>query len=202
MKKLSYFTVVVAILGMIILLGCESRMSPMETTGTEQGETNTLAKGKDGGSGKSNIGHLYLYEKDAEWVIVDGGAWGKMKYNLSGPRFNFVFNGHGLEPETEYSLIYYPDPWPGEGLIVLGSGIVNEEGNIHIKGSVDTETDLPAEYDANADPDPSGTEIYGAKIWLVLSDDVSEDPAQMIGWHHPGYYLFENAGTFFDDTDD
>ena len=43
-----------------------------------------LAAGKNGPAGKSNVGHLYLYEKDpATWGIVDGGAWGKMKYNLS-----------------------------------------------------------------------------------------------------------------------
>ena len=79
--------------------------------------------GKTGPAGKSNTAHLYLYEKDpATWEIVDGGAWGKMKYNLSGPEFEYVFNGHGLEAGEDYTLIYYPDPWPGGGLICLGDG--------------------------------------------------------------------------------
>ena len=39
----------------------------------------------NGPSGKSHISHLYLYEKDpATWEIVEGGAWGKMKYNYEG----------------------------------------------------------------------------------------------------------------------
>ena len=76
-----------------------------------------MAAGKNGQSGKSNIGHLYLWEKvrddSAPWPIVEDGAWGKMKYNLSGPTFDFVFNGHGLVQLKDYTLIYYPDPWPG-----------------------------------------------------------------------------------------
>ena len=134
--------------------------------------------GKTGQAGKSNIAHLYLYEKDPDtWEIVEeDGAWGKMKYNLSGDTFDFVFNGHGLDPGLEYTLIYYPDPWPGTGLIDLGSGIVNEEGNIHIAESVST-GNLPAEDDENE----------GAKIWLVLSTDVN---SEMTGWN-PTEYLFE-----------
>ncbi len=137
--------------------------------------------GKTGQAGKSNIAHLYLYEKDpVTWEIVEeDGAWGKMKYNISGPEFDFVFNGHGLEPDKMYTLIYYPDPWPGEGLIYLGEGTVNEEGNIHIAESVDT-GDFPIEGDENE----------GAKIWLVLSDDVDCGTKIMTGWN-PTEYLFE-----------
>jgi len=146
--------------------------------------------GKTGQAGKSNIAHLYLHEKDADWEIVPEpeGAWGKMKYNMSGDEFDFVFNGHGLEIGLEYTLIYYPDPWPGTGLICLGNGIVNEEGNIHIAESVAT-GDLPIINDENP----------GAKIWLVLSADVSCDN-NMIGWN-PTEYLFEYDLITFDDTD-
>jgi hypothetical protein len=141
-----------------------------------------FAKGKSDPAGKSNVGHLYLYEKDSEtWEIVEGGAWGKMKYNLSGPTFDFVFNGHSLAIGQDYTLIYYPDPWPGEGLICLGSGKANKGGNVHIIGSVDT-GDLPNEIDENY-PD-------GAKIWLVLTDDVDCDQAKMVGWDASAY-LFE-----------
>jgi hypothetical protein len=147
--------------------------------------------GKNGPKGKSNIAHLYLYEKDpTTWEIVEDGAWGKMKYNLSGSEFDFVFNGHGLEPGADCCLIYYPDPWPGEGLICLGSGTVSEDGNVHIKNAVDT-GDLPADYDEND----------GAKIWLVLSDDVDCDEKKMVGWN-PTEYLFEYDLITFDDTDE
>jgi len=141
-------------------------------------------------AGKSNTAHLYLYEKDpSSWNIVEDGAWGKMKYNLAGSTFDFVFNGHGLELGYEYTLVYYPDPWPGNGLICLGDGTANGDGNVHIMGSVDT-GDLPA----------SGDENDGAKIWLVLSSDVDCKNQYMIGWH-PTEYLFEHNLITFEDTD-
>ena len=88
----------IAILGIVVLLLALVAVPAM------------AASGKNGPAGKSNVGHLYLSEKDpSTWAIVDGGAWGKMKYNLSGSTFDFVFNGHGLQPNTDYSLIYYAD---------------------------------------------------------------------------------------------
>ncbi|CCK81908.1 hypothetical protein [Desulfobacula toluolica] len=167
-------------------------------------------KGPSKQAGKSNIGHLYLYEKAPDpyltredpWLIVEGGMWGKMKYNLSGSTFDFVFNGHGLPIGQEYTLIYYPDPWPGTGLICLGSGIVTEceedcieyysSGNIHIKGSVETGT-LPIEADENFE--------NGAKIFLVPSSDVSCEENKMIGWTEDAN-LYEGALITFDDTDE
>lgn len=147
-----------------------------------------VSKGPSGPAGGSNVGHLYLYEKNPDtWEIVDGGAWGKMKYNLSGSTFDFVFNGHGLEPGYSYTLIYYPDPWPGTGLICLGAGTANRGGKVHIGQSVDT-GDLPADFDQNYP--------VGAKIWLVLSDDVNCG-MQMTGWN-PTEYLFEYDLITFD----
>ncbi|HEY96498.1 MAG TPA: hypothetical protein G4O15_16345 [Dehalococcoidia bacterium] len=149
-----------------------------------------MAAGKNGPAGKSNIAHLYLYEKDpGTWEIVEGGAWGKMKYNLSGENFDFVFNGHGLIPGEDYTLIYYPDPWPGTGLICLGSGTANGGGNVNIKNSVDT-GDLPIADDANS----------GAKIWLILDSDLDCESGVWSAWQ-PTEYLFEYDLITFDDTD-
>jgi len=147
--------------------------------------------GKTGPAGNSNVAHLYLREKNpADWdAIVEGGAWGKMKYNLSGSEFEFVFNGHGLDAGVEYTLIYYPDPWPGTGLICLGRGTANEGGNVHIRAPVDT-GDLPIDADEND----------AAKIWLVLSGDVDCDDQNMTGWN-PTEYLFEYDLITYDDTD-
>ena len=158
-------------------------------------KANRLRGGKTERAGKSNVAHLLLYEKDPEtWECVEDGAWGKMTYRLSGPEFRFVFNGHGLESDSMYTLIYYPDPWPGEGLICLGEAVADEYGDVHINARVNT-CDLPAPYDENE----------GAKIWLVLSDDIDcegselEGP-QMTGWN-PTEYLFEYDLITFDDTD-
>ncbi len=151
-----------------------------------------LAKGPSGQAGNSNVAHLYLHEKNPEtWEIIDKGAWGKMQYFMSGEKFDFVFNGHGLQKGTNYTLIYYPDPWPGNGLICLGKDTANGGGNVHMNTQVDT-CDMPAPYDANY-PE-------GAKIWLVLSEDVDCENQAMTSWH-PTEYLFEYQLMTFEDTD-
>lgn len=171
MKKLILLLMVCAVAVSLVTA------SAVMAAGPEKG-----ARGLKGQAGNSNVAFIELWEKDTStWEIIADGAWGKMKYNLAGPTFNFVFNGHGLEAGSAYTLIYYQDPWPGSDLICLGDGTVNDYGDIHIMGSVDT-GDLPAEKDGNY-PD-------GAKIWLVLSDDVDCENQYMTGWN-PSEYLFE-----------
>jgi hypothetical protein len=156
-------------------------------------------------NGEARMGVVYLFQKTeptegGPWPIVQGGAWGMMRYTLWGETFNFHFKGRKLQPGVSYTLIYYPDPWPGNNLICLGSGVANEDGNIRIADhNFDIQTSLPApDVDANFAPVyPSGA--VGAKIWLVLSSDVDcegdeqvEPPIdpQMTGWN-PDQYLFE-----------
>ena len=158
---------------------------------------------------KGPVGFLYLIEKDAEWKPVLKGAYGRMQYHIWGEEFSFWFEGHGLVQGENYTLIYYPDPWPGAGLICLGSGTAyGRGGNVVIWGRTDLGMDLPAPYDANASAIlPSGA--IGAKIWLVLSDDVDCTGAfgtlpdtEMTGWN-PLEYLFEfNLITYYDTTED
>jgi hypothetical protein len=126
------------------------------------------------------------------WPIISTNRrWGKLNYNLWGKKFNFSFEGKRLEPKINYTLIYYPDDWPVEGLICLGNGTSNKSGKIKIKGNNDIGTSLPKkDVDENFNPiSPSGA--VGAKIWLVKSDDVKCDsPSCMLGWN-PTAYLFE-----------
>lgn len=140
-------------------------------------------------AGKSNA-ELYLYEKDpTTWQIVEDGARGKLRYNLAGEEFEYGFNGHGLEAYTDYSLIYYPEPqttWPW-GVTVIDRGTTNNGGNINLAGSVELNMDLP---------DPNNPQ-KGAKIWLVLTDDING--GKLTGWN-PTEYLFENNLIFYDDT--
>ena len=147
---------------------------------------------------------VYLYEKDPlTWDAVGkGGAWGFLDYRPQGTVFKFLFVGKKLEPFADYTLIYYPDPWPGTGLICLGSGTADEFGKVKIIGKGDPENpfyvepqstgNLPADTDANA--------AYGAKIWLVLSSDVDCVNQEMTGWQ-PSEYLFESTLIRFVDTD-
>ena len=156
--------------------------------------TPVMAAGKNGQSGKSNVGHVYLYEKDADWEIVADGAWGKYNYKLNGAgnstEVSGVFNGHGLEVGVDYSLIYYPEvapnPWPADGfaVIVIGSGLSNEDGDVHITGTavVGAPDTQPDEGDYIGET--------GDKIWLVLSTDLTG--SVMTGWN-PSEYLFESA---------
>jgi hypothetical protein len=166
----------------------------------------------DNPPGFNKMGILYLFEKTplqntgqpvGPWPIVPNGAWGSMSYNLWGPKFDFLFHGRRLVPGGQYTLIYYPDPWPGEDLICLGSGMANGGGNLLIKGRQAIGTNLPAKYDANWTPcgkgDPAAclSGAVGAKIWLVLSSDADcegdkdeQIPPQMTSWN-PTEYLFE-----------
>lgn len=129
------------------------------------------AKGDNPANDKPNT--LYLYEKDpVTWEIVWDGAWGKMSFKLDGTTIDFVFNGHGLEKDTDYTLISYNDPWPGSP-VCLAAGTSNNGGNINLQGTVDL---------GKSD---------GIKIWLVLSSDVDCSVPAMIGWN-PGEYLFEH----------
>jgi hypothetical protein len=139
---------------------------------------------------------LPLTDPPTPWPPVIDGAWGQLEYYPFGLTFDFDFLGYGLVPGGDYTLIYYPDhewpdnPWPREGIICLGSGIADGGGEIQIENSVNT-GDLPTAGDAAL--------LGGAKIWLVLSGDVTCD-VEMFGWH-PTEYLFEVDVIEFIDTD-
>jgi hypothetical protein len=77
---------------------------------------------------------------------------GTLTYSTAGPEFEWKFNGKNFVPiDHRYVLIYYPDPWPGRGLICLGgSEGANRGGRIRLSGSQDLDRDLT-----------------DAKIWIV-----------------------------------
>ncbi len=172
-------------------------------------------------NGETKLGRLYLFQKcddslknvegydlytgcpnpgNGPWpIILDNNRYGKMDYSLWGPKVKFSFQGKRLLPKTEYTLIYYPDDWPGDGLICLGNGKSNKAGNISINGNKDIGTSLPTPakdtsdnpIDYNFNPiSPSGA--VGAKIWLVLTNDVNcgNGTSRMNVWN-PTAYLFE-----------
>jgi hypothetical protein len=119
-------------------------------------------------------------EADFEAGCV-GNFEATMTYYESAPAFDFEVTGTVPVADENYTLIYYPDPWPGSGLICLASaGAVGND--IDLSGTVVLGHDLPIPGDENA----------GAKIWLVPDADLNcEDPTEMVGWN-PANYLFEN----------
>jgi len=166
MKKVMIFTIVVSLLVSLAAV-------PI-----------VMAKGDNPANDKPNT--LYLYEKDEDgpddisgndddWSIVWDGAWGKMSFKLDDTTLDFVFNGHKLEKNTDYTLISYNDPWPGSP-VCLASGTSNGGGNINLAGSVDL------------------GKSEGIKIWLVLSSDVDckSDPTAMTAWNSSEYLLEHN----------
>jgi len=60
------------------------------------------AAGPSGPAGKSNVGHINLVEKDADWNIIEDGAWGKARYILNGSTLDVVLNAHDLTPGDWY----------------------------------------------------------------------------------------------------
>lgn len=152
---------------------------------------------------------LLLENKDpSTWAIKSGdGIKATLNYNSSGTEFEFKLTAIGLVASTNYSLIYYANPWPGNnpgallGGTWLGSDIMASGG---VTGSIDLGHDLPTPPDSNMvvshclPPDNYSPPCYGAKIWLVLSSDY--DGIEMTRWN-PTSYLFETSLIAYTDTD-
>lgn len=130
----------------------------------------------------SDMRVLRLENKDPDtWapIIEDGSTYGILTYDCKAQKFNYTFEGYGLQ-DVEYDLIYYADPWPGNNPgALIGSGTASG-GRLSLSGGVELDTDLPDPNDWNY-PD-------GAKIWLVTSSDY--DGSKMTAWN-PEDYLFE-----------
>jgi hypothetical protein len=123
---------------------------------------------------------LGLCEKGTDWECLDpAGGTGTLQYNETGfGAFQFSFDAIDLVASTDYTLLYYPDPWPGNDLICLGIGTSGTDGSLHLEGSPVT-GDLPKAYDENFG--------LGAKIWLAPSAMVQcgNDP-HITTWCAPG----------------
>jgi len=153
---------------------------------------------------------LILENKDSNWIIISGdGIQGTLEYNLAGPTFNFRFSAEGLDASTNYSLIYYADPWPGDGVThstgaLIATMTTESDGKICISRSVELGTDLPNSDDYNYSSPCECDPCPGAKIWLVPSNHYSTttpgDQGYMTGWD-PADYLFEGNSILYDDTD-
>jgi len=130
-------------------------------------------------------GVLILENKDPTWwePITGDGVEGKLKYNLAGHTFDYTFEASGLVANTEYSLIYYADPWPGNHPGALISTFTTDvSGSIaSTSGNANIGFDLPQSTDKNY---PAG-----AKIWLVPSSGYDATNHALIGWD-PTAYLF------------
>jgi hypothetical protein len=147
-----------------------------------------------GFTGLAQAATVNLYEKNpTDWTVVTDGGVGELTYQESGVKFDFKVTGTGLVEDASYSLVYYPDPWPGTGLVCIGTATTTSEGAINFEGSTDIGYNLPIDSDLNAATTTTtladGT--TGAKVWLVTTSDVDCGGQKMTGWN-PSDYLFED----------
>ena len=132
--------------------------------------------------------------------IVLGGHV-NLTYEPVGSRFEFTLRAYGLQRNTDYSLIYYADPWPGNnpGALIVSAN-TNWWGSLYLRGSTELNMDLPHPDDANYAPPCACDPCPGAKIWLVPSSDYNADTKAMVGWN-PSEYLFEYNSITYNDTE-
>lgn len=156
---------------------------------------------------------LILENKDTDWnVINNDNRVATLIYNPSGSNFNYALIGSGLEPDTEYSLIYYADyadrfnKWGGDNPgALIGSGITTTNGNLAMDGIINLNMNLPCPPDSNIDghdyretPDEYSN-AHGAKLWLVPSTAYNVAENRVTSWS-PSDFLFETDLISYTDT--
>lgn len=131
------------------------------------------------------------YEKPASygpWPINDclNAPSGTLTYSLTGPA-DWSFTATKLKTSTNYVLIYYADPWPGDNPgAVIGSGTSDGSGNLTISPISAPIIDIPVSPDLN--------NPLAGKIWLVTATDYDTGTNKVKWPWHPKDYLFEHEG--------
>ena len=125
--------------------------------------------------------------------IITDSMKGTLTYKTMGETFDYTFVGKGLQSSTDYSLIYYADPYPGNGGggggALIGTMMTDASGDVIKSDNIELNKDLPSSPDSNP----------GAKIWLVPSTRYNSGASSIIGWN-PTEYLFEMQFITYDDT--
>ena len=141
---------------------------------------------------------------DSQWPVIVDDTYGHLTYKESSPTFDYSFTAQGLPASTAFSLIYYADGYPGNGIThstgaLIGSGNSDGSGILSLTGSPDLNTDLPNPDDKNY-PGNGGSDY--AKIWLVPSTAYNPAINGFYGWSvNTTSYLFDTEPVFYDDTD-
>jgi peroxiredoxin len=141
----------------------------------------------------SKMAKVQMYFTDPNTGKPASNVLGTLEFNLEGPQFNYVLDAHKLRPKTEYSLIYYSDPWPSSKAgTLIGGAKTNSNGDVKLNSSIDLGMNLPDAKDTN--------HPTGADILLVLSEDYDREGKMMRQWH-PGEYLWPAWEITYTDTD-
>jgi len=133
----------------------------------------------------------FIQNKDTgdDWALIRDERIGVLKYDSLAETFNYDFIGRGLTVGEEYNLIYYPDPWGNSKTVTVLSDIMvaDGKGEVNNTGQSLDAGDLPIINDDNY--------LYGAKIWLVRSDQLSNTnigSSGALSWGDQANWLFDN----------
>ena len=148
------------------------------------------------------FGSIKLLEKDSNWDIVDGGAYGKLSYSsylqsdwypcmeyrgrtVSCKRYiwkdKLSLKAYKLEPKTKYTLVYYGDEEHNDVypyVTCLKTKKSNRRGKLFFRTSFDRMNEFI-------------TDDKEQKFWLVKKSDVNCNKGELKSWN-PSEYLFEN----------
>jgi len=124
-----------------------------------------------------------------DWSAIADNKIGLLKYDSTAPTFNYNFLGVGLNPTTEYCLIYYADPngngTDGSTGALIAKGNPGGSGELILSGSKDL-GDLPNINDTNY---PVG----GAKIWMLPCASYGQVNHNVTSWNlDTNNWLFDN----------
>lgn len=119
------------------------------------------------------------------WFITVDQTYGTLEFDPSGCTFDFTLTAQGLPANTNYSLIYYADPWAGNhpGALIW-SGSTDASGAISATGSPTIGTNIPDAADQNF-------ALGGGKIWLIPSSAYDSATKTVIVWPYDQTWLFE-----------
>lgn len=159
---------------------------------------NVDVQGPTGQSGASQVAHtqfgLMDSTADTNAPLAESATMMYFWYNST---FDYVLNAHALAVGTQWTLTYQPEPLPSQGVMCLGSGIVNGGGQLHIANSIELNSNLPPNLDPTADP---STQPPDALLALVPSADVDCSAGSMTNFE-AGVYLWSDPRVRFVDTD-
>lgn len=111
----------------------------------------------------------------------------KVYYTIVGDKFWYKVVSDNIVVDA-YTLVYYPDIGGYESSHYTGYVILVDEDI----GSLPIDTDLnkvSKDYCTNG-KNPSGVNCYGAKLWLVPTEDINVGESKLNGWKGD-HYLFE-----------
>ena len=123
--------------------------------------------------------------------ITDDNTSGTLIFKSPYPEFDYHLTVQGLRANTNYSLIYYKeapahfqDSWKGPGSIRIGEFTTDGNGSADVNGSKDI-----------------GTDLYSAKIWVILSEDWDETTDYQLDNWNPTAYLYGMNSINYQDSD-